>query len=140
MKKIVSLILLLSITVCLITFTGPSIGATEIQNYGIDVEDIYLPDLPTDLEPSSSVPSSYDPRVDNSITSVKRQRNQGTCSIFASIAALESKAAKVTGVKNQYSEEAVKFLKETLLAGDAVLVKGSRGMHTEEIIKAFDEA
>lgn len=115
MKKIISLFLLLSIVGCLITFTVPSIGATEIQNYGIDIEDTYLPDLPTDLEPSSIVPSSYDPREDNALSSVKHQRNQGTCSIFASIAALESKAAKVTGVKNQYSEEAVKFLTSNAL-------------------------
>lgn len=110
MKKTISLVLLLSIMVCLITFTDPNVSATEIENYGIDMEDIYTPDLPTDLEPSLSVPSSYDPREDNTITSVKNQRNQGTCSVFASIAVLESKAAKETGVKNQYSEEAVKFL------------------------------
>ena len=50
MKKTISLVLLLSIMVCLITFTGPNVSATEIENYGIDMEDIYTPDLPTDLE------------------------------------------------------------------------------------------
>ena len=74
MKKTISLVLLLSIMVCLITFTGPNVSATEIENYGIDMEDIYTPDLPTDLEPSLSVPSSYDPREDNTITSVKKPK------------------------------------------------------------------
>ena len=33
--------------------------------------------------------------------------------------------------------EAIEYLKQILCAGDVVLVKGSRGMHTEEIIQAF---
>lgn len=69
------------------------------------------------------------------------------CDILVTVgtqAAFIADEAKQQGSKQVYAfssnEEAVKFLKETLLAGDAVLVKGSRGMHTEEIIKAFDEA
>jgi UDP-N-acetylmuramoyl-tripeptide--D-alanyl-D-alanine ligase len=35
------------------------------------------------------------------------------------------------------NEEAIGWLKSILTAGDAVLIKGSRGMHTEEIVKAL---
>ncbi len=45
------------------------------------------------------------------------------------------------GMQQVYSfssnEEAVAYLKTILTTGDVVLVKGSRGMHTEEIVKAF---
>ena len=39
----------------------------------------------------------------------------------------------------QNNTEAIAFLKEYLKEQDAVLVKGSRGMHTEEILAAFAE-
>ena len=46
------------------------------------------------------------------------------------------------GMKEVYSfdsnREAAEYLKSCLKAGDAVLVKGSRGMRTEEILHAFD--
>ncbi len=35
------------------------------------------------------------------------------------------------------NQEAVEHLKETLMNGDAILVKGSRGMHTDEIVKVI---
>ena len=35
------------------------------------------------------------------------------------------------------NREASEYLRSTLAAGDVVLVKGSRGMHTEEILKEF---
>lgn len=38
------------------------------------------------------------------------------------------------------NEEAIRLLKEQLSPGDAVLVKGSRGMHTEEIVQAIKES
>ncbi len=37
------------------------------------------------------------------------------------------------------NSEAISYLKNYLLAGDAMLVKGSRGMHTDEIVRAFME-
>lgn len=82
----------------------------ELNNYGIDVDDIYIPDLPYDSEPNASIVSVYDPRDMGYVTPIKNQRNQGTCSIFASIAMMEQKAYMETGVKNSYSEEACKFL------------------------------
>jgi UDP-N-acetylmuramoyl-tripeptide--D-alanyl-D-alanine ligase (EC 6.3.2.10) len=35
--------------------------------------------------------------------------------------------------------EAITYLKDTMAPQDAVLVKGSRGMHTDEIVKALLE-
>ena len=56
-------------------------------------------------------------------------------------AAFLADEAKQQGLKEVHSfssnAEAVACLKEMLLPGDVVLVKGSRGMHTEEIVKAF---
>ncbi|MBR6643786.1 MAG: UDP-N-acetylmuramoyl-tripeptide--D-alanyl-D-alanine ligase [Lachnospiraceae bacterium] len=56
-------------------------------------------------------------------------------------AAFIADEAKKQGIKQTVSfasnAEATEFLKQTLTAGDVVLVKGSRGMHTEEIVKAF---
>lgn len=52
-----------------------------------------------------------------------------------------AKEAKKCGMLQVHSfstnVEAISFLKETLLDGDVILVKGSRGMHTEEILNAF---
>lgn len=56
----------------------------------------------------------------------------------ASFIADEAKKHGLTQVKNFASNgEASEYLRGILAAGDVVLVKGSRGMHTEEIIKEF---
>ena len=56
----------------------------------------------------------------------------------AAFIAEEAKAQGMQEVHNFSSNvDAVNFLKEVLSEGDVVLVKGSRGMHTEEIIKVF---
>ncbi len=56
-------------------------------------------------------------------------------------AAYIAQEAKRKGMQNALSfsanGEAVEYLKSILAEGDVVLVKGSRGMHTEEIIKEF---
>lgn len=56
-------------------------------------------------------------------------------------AAFIADEAKKHGIRHAVSfvsnAEATEFLKQSLTAGDVVLVKGSRGMHTEEIVKAF---
>ena len=66
------------------------------------------------------------------------------CDILITVgtqAAYIAQEAKNKGMQQVYSfssnEEAVALLKAILTAGDVVLVKGSRGMHTEEIVKAF---
>ena len=37
------------------------------------------------------------------------------------------------------NEEAIVWLLENVSGGDAILVKGSRGMHEEEVVKALRE-
>ena len=72
-------------------------------------------------------------------------REQGRkCDILVTVgtqAAFIADSARLGGMQEAYSfssnAEAVEYLKETLKSGDVVLVKGSRGMHTEEIVKAF---
>ena len=66
------------------------------------------------------------------------------CNILVTVgtqAAFIAEEAKHQGMTQVHSfssnEEAVSWLKEIFCAGDVVLVKGSRGMHTEEIIRTF---
>lgn len=110
-KKILSFVIASILSISIITSTHITANATEgLNNYGIDADDIYIPDLPSDTEPCISTESAYDPRDMGYVTPVKNQRNQGTCSVFASLAMMEQKAYMETGVKNSYSEEAAKFL------------------------------
>ena len=43
------------------------------------------------------------------------------------------------GLWFETNQQAIGYLKETLREGDAVLVKGSRGMKTDEIVAALKE-
>lgn len=56
-------------------------------------------------------------------------------------AAFIAEEAETKGMRNVHAfssnKEATEFLKETLSEGDVVLVKGSRGMRTEEILQEF---
>lgn len=51
----------------------------------------------------------------------------------AIIEAINKKDATILTASFHENEEAIRYLKEQLKPGDAVLIKGSRGMHTEEI-------
>jgi len=70
----------------------------------------------------------------------------GVCDMLVTVgtqAAFIADEAKLCGMekvqKFTSNAEAAAYLKENLTAGDVVLVKGSRGMHTEEIVNAFVE-
>lgn len=72
------------------------------------------------------------------------QEQERKCDMLITVgtqAAFLAAEAKLQGMQEVRSfssnEEVVVFLKETLRTGDVVLVKGSRGMHTEEIVKSF---
>ncbi|MCR5791713.1 MAG: UDP-N-acetylmuramoyl-tripeptide--D-alanyl-D-alanine ligase [Lachnospiraceae bacterium] len=45
---------------------------------------------------------------------------------------------KIIVHKFEYNEQAIAYLKEHLQKGDIVMVKGSRGMHTEEIVESLN--
>jgi len=52
-----------------------------------------------------------------------------------------AKGAKEKGMKNIFSfeqqDQLIKFLKENILAGDIILIKGSRGMKMEKVVEAL---
>lgn len=62
-----------------------------------------------------------------------------TVGMQAAFIAIEArkKNCDFTCVSFENNEEAIEFLQKELKQGDAVLVKGSRGMKTDEIVKAF---
>lgn len=73
------------------------------QYCGLDLENFYLPNLPSvnDAPASYTTLSKYDPRSQNATTPVKDQGNFGTCGLFATNAAFESAVYKQTGLKKQ---------------------------------------
>lgn len=117
-KKIVSIILTL-VLVCSLMSINVAATETDSQeiNYGIDTDDIYIPNLPEieDVPEDTSSSSSYDPRTDNLTTAVKNQYNQGTCGMFATNAAFEMSVYNLTGLKYNYSEEAMRLVVSDML-------------------------
>ncbi len=62
---------------------------------------------------------------------------KNSLAIYNAINAEASHVIKATPFKT--NDEAINYLKSILKSGDGVLVKGSRGMHTEEIVNAIKE-
>ena len=62
---------------------------------------------------NSTIPSHYDLRDYDLVTSVKNQGTNGNCWAFAAIAVLESCILKATGIKYDFSEENMKNLMAT---------------------------
>ncbi len=95
-----------------------SVQAETVNNISIgDVSDSglvyygYIPQLPDVSDISySSLPSSYDPRDTLMTTPVKDQLNLGTCWTFGTMAVFESTVLKNTGLKESYSEEALRYI------------------------------
>lgn len=80
--------------------------------------DGYVPNFP-DYEPSrdDDLPAKYDPRTDDGyVMPVKSQGGIGTCGIFATNACLETTGYMMTGLKNQLSEEAPRYILSKKLA------------------------
>ncbi len=82
---------------------------TESRNYGL-VDDGYRPAFPeeSDTVSYSNFPSRYDPRDNGSVTPVKNQGDFGVCWSFSSIGTMEQVVYKQTGLKCDYSEEALR--------------------------------
>lgn len=55
------------------------------------------------------------------------------------VKALQDNEAKTKGFSFDTNEDAIHFLKTCVKSGDGILVKGSRGMHMEEIVEAMKE-
>ena len=110
-----SLLTLLTISMLIFsinTITASEIASTPImENYGVKTDDIYIPKLPELLDiPQQTTLTYYNPLSSNKTTDVKSQGKQGTCSIFATNAALETTGLYKTGLKYSMSEEAMRFV------------------------------
>lgn len=74
----------------------------------------YIPNVPefddSDIAGALDLPETYNPRDTNSITQIKDQQSNGTCWAFATMGALESKIYKKTGLKENLSEEAMRYV------------------------------
>ena len=69
-----------------------------------------IPELPITSGTPSAIPARFDPREDNAVTQVKDQGNTGACWVFGAIATFESAVYKYTGLKENYSEEALRYI------------------------------
>lgn len=118
MKKILCLVLIPVLLVGILTF---NVSASEIssdknvpsaERINAICIDGYVPNFP-DYEHSrdDNLPDKYDPRTDDGfVMPIKSQGGLGTCGIFATTACLEISGYKMTGLKQQFSEEAPKYI------------------------------
>ncbi len=106
---------ILSIVIAVIMLCVPMLSVqaeeTDEYTYGL-VDDGFRPNLPTPEEETncSPVPTQYDPRTTGRVTTVKNQGGNGVCWSFATMANLESAVLAKTGLKENYSEEALRFV------------------------------
>lgn len=93
-------------------FANDSMNSNQIiEDYGVCIAEYDPLYSEYDDEPNSSVNvQKYDPRDTSLTTPVKDQNPHGTCGIFATTACFEILNYKRTGLKYQYSEEAVRFV------------------------------
>lgn len=114
-KKVVcflSVVLLLLSTLMLVAEAKESDSQYQCLDGIVDIG--YRPNVPEvddDIFGGAlDLPPSFDPRNTNSVTNVKDQGQDGTCWAFSTIGALESKIYKETGLKENLSEEALKYV------------------------------
>ncbi len=130
MKKLLCILIALFLTAGNLSFTvfatekdisredsGKNDGFVSLSQSYICI-DGYVPNFP-DYEPSRDVsfPDKYDPRTDDGFTMpIKDQIGSGACGAFATTACLEISGYKMTGLKQQFSEEAPRFILSDRLA------------------------
>lgn len=112
-KKIVflNLIVVFILQVAVLTVMAEESSYTNLESeYGLLFDD-YEPNLPIpNEEESQTTLTSYDPRITNSVTSIANQSRNRVCWAFASTALMETAVLKNTGLKTDYSEQALRFL------------------------------
>lgn len=125
MKKFHSYVcLFLSILIISSVFviSFPTVSATENVNaswevgdtseYGL-LNDGFVPSIKEPEEGDAFTPTNlsfYDPREINTETPIKNQANVGACWAFASMALFENAVYRNTGLKNSYSEQALRVI------------------------------
>ena len=113
MRKAKSILaLIIAVSLIFATIVSFNASASTEEYCGLDWDNFYSPNIPAvNVSPASyTTLSSYDPRSINATTPVKDQGDFGTCSLFATNAAFESAVYKETGLKNSYSEEAMRMV------------------------------
>lgn len=119
MKVLKKLVVLVLVNIVVLQSAVLCVDAEE-TNYNINIGlesdygllfDGYEPNLPTPSENESHTTlTSYDPRITNSVTNIGNQSCNGVCWAFASTAIFESAVLKNTGLKCDYSEQALRYL------------------------------
>lgn len=116
-KNSLAIILSLIIIASFFTFSVQAEETTTNINYGVETDDVYTPELPEpESEPNYTTLKSYDPRTTSFTTQVKDQQGQGTCGMFSTNAVFELATLKNTGLKYNYSEEAMRLVLSNKLA------------------------
>ncbi|MGN1468138.1 MAG: X2-like carbohydrate binding domain-containing protein [Ruminococcus sp.] len=110
--KIVLISLICSMLLTIFTFGGfaEETDVEEIKNYGL-IEYGYTPDVP-ELRFDYQGPdiSAYDPRISNSVVTGAYQGEAGTCWAFATKGLIEDNVYLNTGLKYNYSVDAMRYL------------------------------
>ncbi len=126
-NNLLKILLCFCLVVLLSTSTIISINASNVDSESELQSSIYglvdmgfspqIPELPVTTETPVAIPERYDPREINGLTPVKNQGNLGLCWCFGSTATFESAVYKYTGLKESYSEEAVRYIDSNEMSG-----------------------
>ena len=116
-QRVISVMLIITLFCASFLF---SVNAIEDNSdnfeYACGLDDIgFIPNVPeyddSGLGSATDLPSAYDPRLTNAVTPVKNQGSSGVCWSFGTTGTLESKIYKETGLKENISEEAMRYVK-----------------------------
>lgn len=125
-RNLFCLLLIIMLLSIIFAFSSFSVLATENADnpYGVDynnlgyVEEVLHPTIQNhnNVQTYTLLPSRYDPRSFNLTTTIKNQGNVGACWAFSSTAMFENTVLKRTGLKYDYSEQAIRVLCSNVLS------------------------